>query len=428
MVRSSRPASGLEAFWDLERYLGTAAKARVGLDTIERESERRGRELVRLALQAHLDARGDGDVGPALMIDDPSGPVRLGCRRHHTRHLLTVFGEVSVTRLGYGTPGHQSIHPLDAELGLPGRTYSYEICRRLVRAAVVGPFDEATALIAEMTGVVVPKRSAETLLVEAAVDFEAFYAARTKGEAKPVPREILVGAIDCKGIPMVKPGGADKTVRPKKGEKPNRKKMATVAAVFSQAPRIRTPEEVIDSLFATGKRPSRGARPTPTHKRVWASLLSGKDAFIADVRTEMVRRDPLHRRTWVMVTDGERALQRRVCTTFKGVTLVLDLLHVLEKLWAVSYVFHPEGSAEAEAFVRERALRILHGQVGQVVKGLRQMSTKRRFTGAKAKTVADVTGYYQRNRERMRYDVYLKNGWPIASGSVETTAPYCRSE
>jgi len=115
------------------------------------------------------------------MIDDPSGPVRLGCRRHHTRHLLTVFGEVSVTRLGYGTPGHQSIHPLDAELGLPGRTYSYEICRRLVRAAVVGPFDEATALIAEMTGVVVPKRSAETLLVEAAVDFEAFYAARTKG-------------------------------------------------------------------------------------------------------------------------------------------------------------------------------------------------------------------------------------------------------
>ena len=227
MVRSSRPASGLEAFWDLERYLGTAAKARVGLDTIERESERRGRELVRLALQTHLDARGDGDVGPALMIDDPSGPVRLGCRRHHTRHLLTVFGEVSVTRLGYGTPGHQSIHPLDAELGLPGRTYSYEICRRLVRAAVVGPFDEATALIAEMTGVVVPKRSAETLLVEAAVDFEAFYAARTKGEAKPVPREILVGAIDCKGIPMVKPGGADKTVRPKKGEKPNRKKMAT---------------------------------------------------------------------------------------------------------------------------------------------------------------------------------------------------------
>src|ERR1039458_8381749 len=156
----------------LERYLGGAAKTRVGLDAIERESERRGRELVRLALQAHLDARGDGDVGPALVIGGPSGRLRLAERRHHTRRLLTVFGEVSVTRLGYDTPGHQSIPPLDAELGLPGRTYSYEICRRLARAAVVGPFDEATALIAEMTGVVVPKRVAATTVIEAAVDFE----------------------------------------------------------------------------------------------------------------------------------------------------------------------------------------------------------------------------------------------------------------
>ncbi len=170
MGRPRRPVTGLEAFWDLERYLGTAAKAKVGLDVVERESERRGRELVRLALQAHLDTRGDGDIGPALVIDGEEGPVRLGYRRQHTRRLLTVFGEVSVTRLGYGAPGHASVHPLDAQLALPGRTYSYEICRRLVRAAVVGPFDEATALIAEMTGVVVPKRSAETTVIEAASD------------------------------------------------------------------------------------------------------------------------------------------------------------------------------------------------------------------------------------------------------------------
>jgi hypothetical protein len=47
------------------------------------------------------------------------------------------------------------------------------------------------------------------------------------------------------------------------------------------------------------------------------------------------------------------------------------------------------------------------------------MVTKRRLTGAKAKTLLDVAGYYHRNRERMRYDVYLEHGWPIASGSVE---------
>jgi hypothetical protein len=34
----------------------------------------------------------------------------------------------------------------------------------------------------------------------------------------------------------------------------------------------------------------------------------------------------------VILTDGERALQRRVIASFENVTLVLDLLHVLDKL------------------------------------------------------------------------------------------------
>jgi len=74
---------------------------------------------------------------------------------------VTLFGEVCVTRVGYGAPGHEAIHPLDAELMLPARVWSYECQRRLVRAVICGPFDEAITLIAEITGTTVPKRSAE---------------------------------------------------------------------------------------------------------------------------------------------------------------------------------------------------------------------------------------------------------------------------
>lgn len=418
MVR--RPTTGIEAFWDLERFLAKAAKGRAGLTDIEVESERRGRELVRLALQAHLNARGNGDVGVAIVAEGPDGPVRFGYKKANTRRVITVFGEVSVTRIGYGAPGWVAIHPLDAELALPGRTYSYECQRRLVRSAVCGPFDEAVGVLAEMTGVSVPKRSAEQIVLDAAVDFEEFYSTRARSERRPTTGQILVGAIDCKGIPMVKPEEALRVVRRGKGQKANKKRMATVAAVFAQDPIVRTPRSVVDSLFATANAPTRRERrPRPSSKRVWASLTSGKDSFIADVRAELVRRDPHHRRTWVMVTDGERALQIRVAASFEGVTLVLDLLHVLEKLWKAAYVLHPEGSPEATAFVRERAERILGGGVSQVVKGLRQMVTKRRLKGAKAKTLLDVAEYYYRNRTRMAYDVYLENGWPIASGSVE---------
>jgi hypothetical protein len=242
MDDQSSPASGLEAFQDLERWLSGQAAGAAGMSELERESERRGREILRLALQAHINARGDGDVGDAIVLGGETGPVRLAYKRRRSRPLVTLFGEVRVTRVGYGAPGREAIYRLDGELRLPKRLWSYECQRRLVRAVACGPFDEAIALIGEITATTIPKRSAEQLVQDAAADFESFYAARAQGAIGPADSEILVGAIDCKGIPMVKPERAEKVVRRTKGEKANKKKMATVAAVHSQPPIIRTPK------------------------------------------------------------------------------------------------------------------------------------------------------------------------------------------
>ena len=54
-----------------------------------------------------------------------------------------------------------------------------------------------------------------------------------------------------------------------------------------------------------------------------------------------------------------------------------------------------------------------------VVRGLREMATKRRLVGSKKKALEKVCGYLWANRHRMRYDHYLAQGWPIASGPVE---------
>jgi hypothetical protein len=268
-----------------------------------------------------------------------------------------------------------------------------------------------------LTGVAVPKRSLEEILPDAAQDFDAFYRQRS---ATSATGSILVAAVDGKGIPMVKPGGAQPTHRLTKGQKANKKRMATVATVFTRAPWVRTPQQVIESLFPTCRRTvgDAPAPPRPENKRVWASLLKGKTAVIQEVAQEMQRRDPGGVKTRVALTDGERALQILVDRTL-GVTLILDLLHVLEKLWKAAYTFHREGSLEAELWVLDRTLRILFGEVSQVVKGLRQSVTKRRLFGAKRKTLLGVANYLHHNRARMRYDEYLAQGWPIASGPVE---------
>jgi hypothetical protein len=38
-------------------------------------------------------------------------------------------------------------------------------------------------------------------------------------------------------------------------------------------------------------------------------------------------------------------------------------MHALEKLWKAAYVFHAEGSLEADLWVMDRTLRILEGGV-----------------------------------------------------------------
>ena len=88
-------------------------------------------------------------------------------------------------------------------------------------------------------------------------------------------------------------------------------------------------------------------------------------------------------------------------------------------MWKVAHIFHDEGSPEAQRFVRERTLKILNGNVGQVVKGLRASVTKRKIIGNNRNTILSVCKYLYRNRVRMKYHHYLKQGFPIASGSVE---------
>ncbi len=397
-----------QQFSSLEAWLSAPSTLQLPLHQIERQQQTKGREVQRLLLQAHLQRRGHGEVGPALCVQQGNDEVLYTHRRLSTRSLKTVFGPIEIVRMGYSHLGANSIYPLDEALALPARVCSYELQRRLVQAAVQGTFQESIDGIVDLTGLSVSKRSLEELLVDAARDFDVFYRERVPA---PAAGSILVAAVDGKGVPMVKPDGARPTVRLTKGQKANRKRMATVAAVFTKNPWVRTPEQVVESLFRTGSPPlpSGQAPPRPENKRVWASLLKGKTAVIQEVAQEMQRRDPGGVKTRVALTDGERALQILVDRTL-GVTLILDLLHVLEKLWKAAYVFHAEGSLEAELWVLDRTLRILFGEVSQVVKGIRQSVTKRQLFGAKRKTLLGVADYLHHNRARMRYDEYLAQG------------------
>src|SRR6185312_7984473 len=72
-----------------------------------------------------------------------------------------------------------------------------------------------------------------------------------------------------------------------------------------------------------------------------------------------------------------------------------------------------------EAFVQDRMLRILQGDVRGVVTGMRRMASQRDLKGKDLKEMNTVCNYLEKNADRMRYDEYLRAGYPIASGVIE---------
>jgi len=216
-----------------------------------------------------------------------------------------------------------------------------------------------------------------------------------------------------------------------KGQKANQKRMAAVGAIYSVGRVVRTPADVVASLFRdpAAERPAAAGRPHPVGKHVWASLtverdgiaVPGTDLVFAWLASELGRRNPGSRREVVYLMDGQEALweARRAYLPGENAVEILDLLHVTPRLWEAAHLFHREGSADAVAFVRGRLDRVLTGRVTGVVGGLRQMGTKRGLGGAKRKRLATICGYLAKNARRMRYDEYLAKGYPIASGVIE---------
>ena len=109
-----------------------------------------------------------------------------------------------------------------------------------------------------------------------------------------------------------------------------------------------------------------------------------------------------------MLLDGHVDQLARVRAAAKRhrvtVTIVLDLIHVLEYLWKAAYVFHPEGSSEAEAWVTERRLWLLCGDAGQVIASVRRIATCRGLTAAARKTggylCGDLDDYWRHHEQR----------------------------
>jgi hypothetical protein len=255
-------------------------------------------------------------------------------------------------------------------------------------------------------------------------------------ESRPAPEPEAEGTLcvvsaDAKGVPIRRPTpevpieAHDRDPKPKT----TRQKMAVVGVVSTIDPFVRTPEEIVDSLFRDpDDEPLRLKRPEPPHQRLGASLpqdqdgerISAMDETLGWLAQEVARRHP-HSHKPTLLMDGQKSLgeagQRDLPPS--DMTEILDLLHATPRIWEAAGLFYLRDSEQAGAFVYDRVLRMLRGDGRSVMAGLRQMGTKRKLRGQKHEKLAKICGYLQNNAHRMRDDESLAAGYPIASGVIE---------
>jgi hypothetical protein len=413
----------------LSRLTGEEAR-RATHGELEAMVQAEGSELLRRLIQGHLDQRGREEALRERVVG-ADGVARAHRRKGCTRCLETCFGEVIVTRRGYGGRGLDSVFPLDAELNLPPDKYSHGLREMLVEEVVRGSFDEAVDHLARRGGGQMAKRQAEEVAVHLSEDFDAFYdQPLAPPQAARDASKLLVISADGKGIVMHPNSLREATRRAMEreehkqhtrlspGEKKNRKRMATVVSVYEVDPYPRTPEQILDP----DQQPE-GKRPRPENKRTWARVEADQGTVIEQAFEEAVRRDPDQQRRWVVLTDGQEDLLRQVCaaaTRYKvEIIVVQDFVHVLEYLWKAAYALHPEHAEERESWVMERASAVLQGRAQDVAVGLRRAATRKQLSQSERKPVDKAADYIDNNRERLQYDRALAHGLPIATGVIE---------
>lgn len=421
---------GRQCFEHIVEYLDSGETCLMSHSELERELEKKGRELMRLLLQEHLDRRGPGKCEQDVCGADG---VERTHKRSQDRKLETVFGTVEVNRTGYGQVGVESLHPLDAELNLPNELYSLELRRRAAEEAAKSSFDETRESIDKTTGGHVPKRQLEELVKRAALDFDTFYD-RRRYESDGVDQtgSLLVLSTDGKGIVLHEQDLREQTrkaaekrtqkmgSRLSKGEKRNSKRMATVATVYTIEPFKRAPEDIVAE---TGCRLKKEKRPRPEQKRVWASIEKTPEEVIEDAFSEAEHRDPTHDKHWVALVDGDRTqidiLHKKAKKKGLVLTIIVDIIHVIEYLWKAGRVFHPESGIELEDWVRHRLKGVLHGKAGLMAGGMRRSATFHELSDKEREPVEKCATYLLNKKPYLHYDRYLSQGFPIATGVIE---------
>jgi hypothetical protein len=380
---------------------------------IEREVLDRFRPQMRQALQGALDAM----VASQRQGDKPACCGKA--MRHHDsprQGWLSWVGKVGAHAWRYrcdlcGAERYPLLESLEVEPGQP----SGLLARTLGLLGCVAPYPLAAELCWQLLGVKVNAMTvwrAVQRLGEAAARYSeglsSYHAdSRSQASESAHPPDVVVAAVDGCSLGM--------QVRSKRRHRQSAEEVLPPLPPVEDG-HFREVKSAVLLLPTERVLLSPGRRALV--RRVLVTCLGGADAIFSLLWAQLRESGWLGPKTVVVVIgDGAEWIWNRA-TMFVNRCEILDFWHAMEYAWDYARLQFGDGSRRADKWAARVARDLKAGKVLAVIERLKALQP----TSKESRKALDaLVKYYTDNSSRMRYDEYLRLGYGIGSGSVESS-------
>lgn len=348
-----------------------------------------------------------------LLATDSGGYLgpRIPCGSGHeasflddrTKRVTTVLSVVAIQRAYYHCPDCQKgLIPKDQDLDIVGTSFSPGVRRMMARVGAKESFDDGRQDLEVLAGVRVTAkevgRVAEAIgfQVEGVADRERVQIMEGKiiPFARPVP--ILYIAIDGTGVPVVP---SETEGRKGKQTEIAKTREAKLGAVFTQT-----------AVDAEGH-PVRDEDAT-----TYVGAIETAEEFGPRIYAEAVKRGLNRAKQVVVLGDGAVWIRGIAEAHFSEAVQIVDLYHALEYLWKLGKIVHGPTGPIVSRWIKTQSEELKEGDVEKMISAMKRVKPRNRSI---QEEVEKTWGYFETNKERMRYAEFREQGLFVGSGVIE---------
>ena len=319
------------------------------------------------------------------------------------KELLTALGPVAVKRAYYyDQECHTGFCPKDRVLDIEGTSYSSGVRRMMSKVGAYRPFGLGHEDLNDLADIRVSAKEVERVSQMVGNQAEAFHAAEAKASLsdkivpiKPAPK--IYACLDGTGVPVVRKETAGRKGKGEDGQSKTRE--VKLGCVFTQT-----------SVDQEG-RPVRDDASTS-----YTGAIETADVFGRRIYQEAMRRGMHWAGEVIVIGDGAVWIWNIADEQFYGATQIVDLFHAREHYWIIARACFGQSKDKLYQWTEERRKELDNGKPEDVIEAIKRCSSLPGYDQAIGER---EIGYFEKNKERMRYADFRKRGLFVGSGVLE---------